>query len=676
MSGTTLFSTSRRYDNSPDPVDRRNRLTENGAQGDGPPPTSHSEEKWLCDKPYKYSLASTKNPLEMCNEIIERQDERTCTQLRDEINFLMVVAGLFLAIVTAFTVESYKSLQEDKQDTTSVLLVEVVRLLNDTSAQGKAQLPKPFVPNHHDIVVNQLWFLSLILNLTAVAMGTFCLQWISAFSRGSDLKDKSILPHESLALRTLRYEGLVAWGVLHAPEALLLMVQLSIGLFTFGLIYFLWNVNNTTAIPSLVAVVLAGLVLFVMNLMPFVQSLAGVFVPVTLLLPQCPYKSPTSWLIQSVGNVLPYTFKLFLRLSQPDWTTHIIGRWLGSLSFPFTDFFWKKHDLFCARLREKRPQYSWDRGDPPLRYYGQGLLSAITHLIYEPDANELISTCLQDLRQIFSSAAHWQEFSDWQQNLSRDETVTLDEEFGIALDLLPPRFDSLPLQLNLGTQIRTDFMNALILQHLTRLNPKLATLLFHHRVELYIRTKNSSQYIFDNYVPSGDFGQSLECPLRDSQDVQELNLGEAVFNFSNRFTDPREIYVELKFQFLSCVDHLISIWRFNDLDLMHALAIVLIEEKFDPTASSNNEDLEVQSESDPQTPSSPSIGVYSELDPQTASSPSNGAHEENSELRAALTRLCSQMRKKLSDLPESAFQDKNYHTELQDALQVESTHWP
>ncbi|EKM77028.1 hypothetical protein AGABI1DRAFT_115452, partial [Agaricus bisporus var. burnettii JB137-S8] len=117
----------------------------------------------------------------------------------------------------------------------SDLLVEVVRLLNDTSAQGTAQLPKPFKPTHHAIVVNQLWFLSLILSLVAVAMGIFWLQWIAAFQQSTLYTKYYSPPREWHALQLLRIEGLEGWGVSHAVEALLFTVQLSIGLFICGL---------------------------------------------------------------------------------------------------------------------------------------------------------------------------------------------------------------------------------------------------------------------------------------------------------------------------------------------------------------------------------------------------------------------------------------------------------
>jgi hypothetical protein len=71
-------------------------------------------------------------------------------------------------------------------------------------------------------------------------------------------------------MRRLRYEGFMSWGVHHAPEVLLLqvIVQLSIALFTAGLVYFLWNINRAAAIPALVVASITGILLYVVNVMP------------------------------------------------------------------------------------------------------------------------------------------------------------------------------------------------------------------------------------------------------------------------------------------------------------------------------------------------------------------------------------------------------------------------
>lgn len=47
----------------------------------------------MCDEPYKYTVKASKNPLEICNEVLERQDENIYRQMKEEINFLMVVVG-------------------------------------------------------------------------------------------------------------------------------------------------------------------------------------------------------------------------------------------------------------------------------------------------------------------------------------------------------------------------------------------------------------------------------------------------------------------------------------------------------------------------------------------------------------------------------------------------------
>jgi hypothetical protein len=344
--------------------------------------------------------------------------------------------------------------------------------------------------------------------------GTFCLQWISAFSRASDLRDKSVSPDISLALRQLRFEGLVGWGVFRAPELLLFMVQVSIGLFTIGLIIFLWNINHRAALPALVMASIAGALLSLANVMPFLQSLVGLFFRKPLTTPQCPYKSPTSWLVQSFC-ALPLS--LLKRLLQFE----AIARWLQELPRPFTDFSWKKHDLMCAGLRE--PSHG---GDSRLRYFGLGFLSAVNNLVYDSDTISTIGRCLEALLPIFSNAQDWEIFS--QDTLSYDEKGFLDETYRIESHSLPERLKAPPLQLKHMFRIRADFIKALTLQYLTYHNRKLTNILFRHRVELYIRVKNSTTFIETRENVSPDFGRSLRCPLQGHKDVGNLTSGKVV----------------------------------------------------------------------------------------------------------------------------------------------------
>ncbi|KAF8887553.1 hypothetical protein BD779DRAFT_1391949, partial [Infundibulicybe gibba] len=55
----------------------------------------------------------------------DRFDKEFCGGWNSEIDALLTFAGLFSAVVTAFTVESYKLLQPDPQDMTNQILLNV-----------------------------------------------------------------------------------------------------------------------------------------------------------------------------------------------------------------------------------------------------------------------------------------------------------------------------------------------------------------------------------------------------------------------------------------------------------------------------------------------------------------------------------------------------------------------
>ncbi|XP_006457482.1 hypothetical protein AGABI2DRAFT_229926, partial [Agaricus bisporus var. bisporus H97] len=193
---------------------------------------------------------------------------------------------------------SFGWLRVDDRKVSTALLGDIVRLLNDTDARGTVHPRDPtaldFNPRHSEVVVNQMWFLSMTLSLSAVMVGTLCLQWLSTFRR-KELKQRTY--DDALALRQLRFEGITGWGVRHVPEILLLTVQSAVVLFSTGLMYLLWSVNKQVAIPVLVFGGFVALLLIITTAMPLLQSVIGWLFPSTLIIPQCPYKSPVSWLL-------------------------------------------------------------------------------------------------------------------------------------------------------------------------------------------------------------------------------------------------------------------------------------------------------------------------------------------------------------------------------------------
>ncbi|ESK89459.1 hypothetical protein Moror_16118 [Moniliophthora roreri MCA 2997] len=101
-----------------------------------------------------------------------RHDEDMVKGWRDDIDTLLVFAGLFSAVVTAFAIESYQWLDEDPADTTVALLTHLISVQVNGS-QSISFKPAQFKPDASSIRINVFWFLSLIFSLTSALFGCF-----------------------------------------------------------------------------------------------------------------------------------------------------------------------------------------------------------------------------------------------------------------------------------------------------------------------------------------------------------------------------------------------------------------------------------------------------------------------------------------------------------------------
>ncbi|EMD31552.1 hypothetical protein CERSUDRAFT_59714, partial [Gelatoporia subvermispora B] len=84
---------------------------------------------------------------------LQKQDKETAKAWKEQIDALLVFAGLFSAILTAFNVDLYKSLIPDD--------VGVV--------------------HRSSVWINALWFTSLVLSLSSASVGIVIRQWIVYF---------------------------------------------------------------------------------------------------------------------------------------------------------------------------------------------------------------------------------------------------------------------------------------------------------------------------------------------------------------------------------------------------------------------------------------------------------------------------------------------------------------
>lgn len=251
------------------------------------------EERWLLGEPRKYAIPEEGDPWERCYQKVKDYDDDLCKGWRDQVEKLLIFAGLLAATVTAFIIDSYKNLREDPISQTNWLLEQVlleIRSANAGNSTANPLLPTPptFTPSALDIRLNIFWFMSLSLSLATVLIGILCSQWLREYQRYTRLP-----PVVGISVRQLRYDGLMAWKVPNILLSLPVLLQLSLILFFLGLLDLLWNLNYIVA--SFVTAV-AGLAILFVVIATFLPSCQNYF-GTDPRAPRCPYKSPQAWAV-------------------------------------------------------------------------------------------------------------------------------------------------------------------------------------------------------------------------------------------------------------------------------------------------------------------------------------------------------------------------------------------
>ncbi|GJE95408.1 hypothetical protein PsYK624_115920 [Phanerochaete sordida] len=208
---------------------------------------------------------------------VREVDARKITGTKEDLDTLLVFAGLFSAVVTTFVVDSYASLQPDSMDEL-VFLMRQSLSQNYTIADGVLRpgapviSDMPFVAPLWAVRVNGLWFASLIVSLSTASFAMLVKQWLIAY-----LAMDWISPEEQLRARQFRHPGLKDWRVFEIAAVLPLLLHVSLGLFFLGLCFYTAAANQLVGRSTLPLV--AGWAFF---------ALLTVVAP--LVSPRCPYR--------------------------------------------------------------------------------------------------------------------------------------------------------------------------------------------------------------------------------------------------------------------------------------------------------------------------------------------------------------------------------------------------
>ncbi|KAH9011889.1 hypothetical protein EDB84DRAFT_1278882 [Lactarius hengduanensis] len=116
-------------------------------------------------------------------------DEARIRALKDDMDSVLIFAGLFSAALTSFLADKIHDLQPDPaqqmvyyQQQNVALLAQISQQLSSIASQVSiSPTPPPpyaFTLNPSDVRVNAFWFMSLVFSITAALLATLVQQWV------------------------------------------------------------------------------------------------------------------------------------------------------------------------------------------------------------------------------------------------------------------------------------------------------------------------------------------------------------------------------------------------------------------------------------------------------------------------------------------------------------------
>ncbi|KAJ6461585.1 hypothetical protein C8R47DRAFT_1027244, partial [Mycena vitilis] len=247
------------------------------------PPYSEAESRQASGKIWSIYIAEA-----------ERYDKALVESWKADMEGMLIFSGLFSASLTAFLVESYKTLQPDSGAVTIQLLTQISRQLAAPAAPAApVSLDGPsFHPTASSLVCNTLWFISLTLSITCALLATLVEQWAREFVHRTESHPS---PIRRARVFSFLYFGLRRFGMHSIVDVIPLLLHVSLVLFLAGLVAFLLPINQIMV--ALIGSVLAGFlsVYAVLTVLPIIRL-------------DCPFRTPFS------GPLWNFTHTLLARI--------------------------------------------------------------------------------------------------------------------------------------------------------------------------------------------------------------------------------------------------------------------------------------------------------------------------------------------------------------------------
>lgn len=199
-------------------------------------------------------------------------------------------AGLFSAVVTAFIIESYRTLTQDPAYVTIALLAQISnQLANGTNAIIASPTPdkvKYHIPGS-SIRANTLLFLSLFFSLMCALVATLVQQWSRNYLHATQRRPSI---YKRARIRSYLHKGLERFGMFQVVNAIPTLLHFALFLFFGGLSEILRPIN--TAISY-----------FILGVLFICFSIYIGTATVSVVIRNFPYRNPVSTMLWRILTI-------------------------------------------------------------------------------------------------------------------------------------------------------------------------------------------------------------------------------------------------------------------------------------------------------------------------------------------------------------------------------------
>ncbi|KAJ7110834.1 hypothetical protein C8R43DRAFT_1041976 [Mycena crocata] len=210
----------------------------------------------------------------------EKYDKALVEGWKSDMEGLLIFAGLFSASLTAFIIESYRTLTPDQGAITIALLTQISRQLDSRVNASAAELVPlaAFSPTSSSLACNIFWFLSLGFSLCCALVATLVEQWSRDFIQKTEMRPSPVI---RARIYSYLYFGLQRFGMHTTVACLPLLLHASLFLFFAGLVAFLQPINAALMTIAALLLVLFLTTYIYLTLLPIFAS-------------DSPYRTPLS----------------------------------------------------------------------------------------------------------------------------------------------------------------------------------------------------------------------------------------------------------------------------------------------------------------------------------------------------------------------------------------------